>query len=83
MGMDESDDANQSPPEIPESEVNINEPNIIQPEQQLIKQQPPNAEKPVAKEPVQLPVEPSNELRRRFTHIRCQEQRYAPGMQES
>jgi hypothetical protein len=54
MGMDESDDANQSPPEIPESEVNINEPNIIQPEQQLIKQQPPNAEKPVAKEPVQF-----------------------------
>ncbi len=76
MGMDESDDANQSPPEILEPEVNINEPNIIQPEQQLIEQQPPNAEVPVAKEP-------SNELRRRTTHIRCWEQRHAPGMQGS
>ena len=82
-GIDDSDDANQAPPDFPKPEININDPNIVQPaDQQLIEQQPPNAEVPVFDEPVQPPVELSNGPRR-FTRIRRQEQRYVPTIQGS
>ena len=74
----DGDDDDLHPQEIPEPEFNLDEPNIVQPEEpQLIEQQPGNAEVPVIEELVQ-----QQEVNgpRRSTHVRQQEQRYVPSM---
>ena len=71
----EPDHNDQPPPDIPEPEVENNEPNILQPEQQLIQQQPNQLAVPVVEEPVQQAA------LRRSTRARQQPERYVPNMQ--
>ena len=71
----EPDHNDQPPPDIPEPEVENNEPNILQPEQQLIQQQPNQLAVPVVEEPVQQVA------LRQSTRTRQQPERYVPNMQ--
>ena len=71
----EADDA---PPDVPDLELNLNEPNIVQPEPQLIEHQP-NDEILIAA-PLTAPEQPNENGPRRSTRVRRQEQRYAPIM---
>ena len=64
--------------EIPKPEFNMDDPNIIQPEPQLINQQPENVVVPVAEELLQ--PQPNNT--RRSTCVHCHKQKYVPSMQD-